>query len=334
MIDALSPSDLQEAINLLRANYVHPGDVDDRSLARATLSGLLAKLDSGALLMPKPGGPGVATGIEAIPEGFYTEILGDRSGYIRLGALTKEHLGDLDKALKNFNEHTLPAVILDLRATPSGTDFDLAAEVIRRFVTKGKPLFTLRKPSINQERLLTSNGDPSFTGLIVLLVDGDTAGAAETIAAVVRYYNHALVVGENTAGQGVEYADLGLGGGSVLRVAVSQVLLPANLNLFPSGVKPDVPIVMPKADKIAVIKAGADKGITQYVFEVERPHLNEAALLHGTTPELDAARDAQAARRRGAPPAKPPLRDTVIQRALDLTATIGVFEPAKPAPGS
>ncbi len=105
--------------------------------------------------------------------------------------------------------------------------------MIRRFVAKGKPLFTLRKPSINQERLLTSNGDPAFNGLTVLLVDGDTAGAAETIAAVVRYYNRALVVGENTPGQGVEYADLGLGGGAILRVAVSQVLLPANMNLFP-----------------------------------------------------------------------------------------------------
>ena len=303
--------------------------MDERALGRATISGLLTRLDDGAKLLPKPGSPGSASGTEPVPDGFYTEILGERSGYVRLGNFNNDHLASLDRALKGFNDRQLPAVLLDLRGTPAGSNYDQASEVIRRFVTKGKPLFTLRKPTINQERLLTSNGDPAYTGLILLLVDGDTAGAAETVAAVVRFYNRALVIGESTAGQGVEYADLGLAGGSVLRVAVSQVVLPGNLNLFPDGVKPDVPVPLARADKITIFKAGMEKGLGPFVNDVERPHLNEAALVNGTTPDLDAAREAQAARRRGGPPAKPPLRDTVVQHAMDLVATIGIYEPGK-----
>ena len=333
IIDSLSPGELQEAINLLRANYIRPADVDERALGRATISGLLTRLDDGAKLLPKPGIPGSAPAVESVPDGFYTEVLGERNGYVRLGALSNDHLGSLDKALKSFNDRGLPAVILDLRGTPAGSNYDQASEVIRRFVAKGKPLFTLRKPSINQERLLTSNGDPSYTGLVLLLVDDDTAGAAETIAAVVRYYNRALVVGENTAGQGVEYADLGLAGGSILRVAISQVMLPGNLNLFPNGVKPDVVVPLSRADKIAIFKTSAEKGLGPFVNDVERPHLNEAALVNGTTPDLDAAREAQAARRRGGPAPKPPIRDVVVQHAMDLVATISVYDPGKP-PGN
>ena len=332
IINNLSQGELQEAINLLRANYIRPADVNDLALARATLSGVLSHLDHGAVLLPKPGTPTQAEPLDQIPDGALVDTLADHTGYVRLGALTKDHLGALDKALKGFTEKNLAAVILDLRATGSSSDYELAAEVIRRFVAKGKPLFTLHKPSNNQDRLFTSNGDPIFNGLILLAVDGDTAGAAETIAAVIRYYDRSLVVGSNTPGQAVEYADLRLSGGSLLRVAVSQILLPANLSIFPGGVKPDVPVEMPREDLIAIFHQSTEKdhAMSQFILDPERLRFNEAALVSGINPEYDAARDAQAARRRGEPAPRPPLRDPVLQRALDLATSIGVME-AKPA---
>ena len=332
IINNLSQGELQEAINLLRANYIRPADVNDLALARATLSGVLSHLDHGAMLLPKPGTPAGPGPADQVPDASLADVLSEHTGYVRLGALTKDHLGALDKALKGFVDKGLPAVILDLRATGPSSDYELAAEVIRRFVAKGKPLFTLHKPSNNQDRLFTSNGDPAFNGLVLVAVDGDTAGAAETIAAVIRSYDRSLVVGSNTPGQAVEYADLRLSGGSLLRVAVSQILLPANLSIFPGGVKPDVPVEMPREDLLAVFHQSVEKdhAMSPFVLDTERPRFNEAALVSGVNPEYDAARDAQAARRRGDPAPRPPLRDPVIQRALDLATAVGVME-AKPA---
>ena len=44
-------------------------------------------------------------------------------------------------------------MVIDLRAT-SSNDFDLAAEMTKRFVAKGKPLWTLRKTAAHQDRAI------------------------------------------------------------------------------------------------------------------------------------------------------------------------------------
>lgn len=348
LVDGLGLDEMQEAIRLLRNNYVNPGETDEKAVTRATLSGLLKRLDNGALLVPVPrppqppanAGAGAALGnppplSREEPSGdFRSEIFPNRTGYVRLGGLTKEHVGELDKALKDFASAKLPATILDLRGTSATNtngsgDYELAAEVARRFVAKGRPLFTLKKPAGGggQDQLFTTNADPLFSGRLLVVADADTTGAAEVVAAVLRADGRALVVGAPTAGQAVEYADFTLGGnaGALLRVAVAQIVLAANnASVFPGGVKPDLPANTERADKLAMFKS--KDAVTAFVFDAERPHFNEAALVAGLNPELDAARDAQARRREGLPPVRPRPHDIALQRAVDLLTALDAME--------
>jgi hypothetical protein len=158
--------------------------------------------------------------------------------------------------------------------------------------------------------------------LIIVLADGDTAGAAEAVAGVIRIYDKALVIGQQTAGRAVEYSDLKLPSGKVLRVAVGEVVLPEGHPLFPGGLKPDVPVEMAAVDKKEVFQASREKGMTPFVMENSRPHLNEAALISGRNPELEAM---EAAQRRNRNPEKSGVHDAVLQRALDLVTSIGIF---------
>src|SRR5205085_3997305 len=181
---------------------------------------------------------------------------------------------------------------------------------------------TLRRTTAKQERNFTSDREPAYQGLIIILADGDTAGAAEAVAGAIRLYDKALVIGQPTAGRAVEYSDLKLPSGKILRVAVGEALLPEDQPLFPGGIKPDVPVEMPAVDKREVFQQSREKGMTPFVVENERPHLNEAALISGKNPELEAM---EAAQRRGGGPEKATVRDPVLQRALDLVTTIGIF---------
>jgi carboxyl-terminal processing protease len=254
---------------------------------------------------------------------FHGELLDGHVGYLRLGALTLPNLQAMDAMLQTFAGKKADAVVLDLRASPATNDFALGAEFAKRFCAKGKSLFTLRKLSAKQERAFTSDRDPAYQGLMIVLADGDTAGPAEAIAGVMRFYNKALIIGQPTAGRAVEFSDLPLNGGRVLRVAVAEAVLPENRPLFPGGLKPDLPVAMPAADKRLVFQQSLQGGMGPFVFEAERPHLNEAALLAGRNPEIEAL---DAAQRRARAAEKPQARDPVLQRAVDVVTSLSVYQ--------
>lgn len=312
-VDELPEADLKELLGIVREHYLAPDKLDEAAILRATTQGLLERFAPGIVL------PLDATAPEKASP-FRTEIIDNRVGYLRLGVLTESTPGELDAALKDFRERYLRAAVLDLRAVPEGSQFEIAAKICERFCPKGRVLFTVRRPSAQQELILTSKQEPAFAGVLVTLTDSDTAGAAEVIAAVLRTQARALVIGQQTRGQAVEFADIPLPSGRNLRIAVAEVTLPENVRVFPGGVAPDIAVEVTAEETERVLHAALDGGVTPLITETERPRLNEAALIAGTNPELDAARA-----RQGRLPV-PVLRDTALQRALDALTTIALFD--------
>ncbi|MGE5212777.1 MAG: S41 family peptidase [Nitrospirota bacterium] len=319
LVNSLGPADLQAFITLLRANFTDPDAITDTELNRATVEGLLVRLPRGITLLA-----GKETTPVATPSAFYSEVIGGRTGYVRLGTLNNSNLQALDKALSGFAAKKVNDLIVDLRASSATSDLSLAAEFAKRFCPKGKPIFTMRKPTGRQDRVFSSDREPAFHGLVMVLADSDTSGVAEGIAAALRFYDKALVIGQPTAGRAAEYSDLPLPNGKDLRVAVAEIVSPEGRSLFPQGLKPDLPVEMSLSEKRQIFQSSSEKGMGPFIYESGRPHMSEAALLAGTNPELEAAEAAQ--QRRGRAPERPPPHDPVLQRALDVVTSLEVYQ--------
>jgi len=316
VIDSLGEADLQAALTILKSNFTSPDALTETELNRATLTGVLTRIPGAMMLLPSREASSPQS-----PTPLYAEIFEGHLGYLRLGDFSSANLRELDKKLQDFGQKKVDALILDLRAS-NGGDFASAAEFAKRFCPKGKPLFSVRKPAARQDRQFTSDRDPSFQGLMVLLVDNDTAGAAEAFAAALRLYNKALAIGQPSAGRAVEYSDVALPSGKTLRVASAEAVLPDDQPLFPGGVKPDLPVEMSPGEKRQIFKLSGERGMAQFVYETDRPHLNEAALIAGTNPELEIPDTQRRTRARsGSPP-----RDAVVQRALDVVTSLEVYQ--------
>jgi hypothetical protein len=313
LINSLGQADVQAAISLLKSNFTKPEAINETELNRATLQGLMARLDHGLVLLPDK-----ASGPSDVPAPFYAEILEGHVGYLRLGSLSPANLQAMDKKLGEFAGKKVDALAIDLRSS-SGTDFAAAADFAKRFCGKGKTLFTLRKQG-KQDRAFTSDREPIYHGLIVILADADTSGAAEALATALRFHDKALIIGQSTAGRAFEYADLPLPSGKILRMAVSEAVSPDGHSLYPDTVKPDLPVDFSPVEKRQIFQLSMEKGLTPFIFETERPHLNEAALIAGTNPELESADQ-----RRGRGQDRFP-RDAVLQRALDLVTSLEIYQ--------
>lgn len=315
ILDGLNAADLEKAISLIQEKYVHPAEVTGTELSRATLDGLLDRLGPGATLLPG------RAATSPTPAPFYREIIAGHIGYLRPGDLNRAQLQELDTTLRAFAGKKIDALVLDLRGCMEMSDYAAAAEFAGRFVAKSEPLFELRGPSGSPAQSFVSKNAPSYSGILVVLVDQDTVGAAEALAAVLRH-NKAITIGQKTAGRPTEYSDLSLPSGKILRLAVAEAVLPGGETQLAQGLTPDLTVALPEQEKTEMFQQSQTKGMEQFVFETDRPHFNEAALLAGTNPEIEAAE----ARQRRARGERPGPHDPVLQRAVDVVTSIAVYE--------
>ncbi len=317
--DFLSEDELKSVIQTLRETYVRPAELDDAALARARLQGIFERLGNGARVLSGA----VSENSETQP--FRAALLPDGIAYIRLGTVGPAAVATLDSTLAGYAKPPA-ALILDLRATPPHSDFEQAAEICRRFCAKGRILFTVKRTRANDEEILTSRVEPKWRGTLVVLVDGDTAGSGEVIAAVLRTHVGAYIIGQQTKGEAAQFEEIPLSKGRVLRVAVGEVTLPDATPVFPGGLRPDLVVDIPQEKTDEVLLAGlAEADMAVLVADKERPRMNEAALVAGTNPELEAMQETQRKKAAGEP-LKPRLRDLALQRAVDFVTAVRIAE--------
>jgi hypothetical protein len=321
-VDGLSPDDVAKAVSALKQDFVRPDALSDEQLARATLQGLLDRLAPAVSLAT-----GTAGAEPATP--FYSEAYEGKTGYLRLGDFN--NIPKAAAVIKEWNGKAIGAVVLDLRGTPPSSDFDAGAQLARLFCAKGTELFSLTagkgralkgadSPS-GQTRTFSVESDPVFTGILVVLVDGGTGEAPEAVAASLQKCAKALIVGDKTAGRAFQYSDVPLAGGALLRVAVAQVILPDGKEPGEIGLTPDINVGLGVTSKQQVMDSITARGVVSVIEEHDRAHLNEAALVSGSNPEVDELEAEEA----GQKPEEPVI-DRQLQRALDLVTSISIYQ--------
>ena len=126
-------------------------------------------------------------------------------GYIHINGFTESTTQELESALmllspKEPNAVAMKALILDLRANSGGV-FESAIETARRFLPSGVITSMVHEdPKLNFVYHAKNPGALSVP--MVVIVDGDTASAAEVLAGALKENNRAVLVGQKTFGKG------------------------------------------------------------------------------------------------------------------------------------
>ena len=311
---------LAEALGLIRTNLPGMGAAE---LNRAALDGLVGALSPRVRWAGLP-----ETNAASAPAISRTALHDGEIGYVRAQQIGSTFATELRGACDRLlSTNKLQGLVIDLRYA-KGQHYPAAAGSADLFLSKERPLMNW-----GQGLKSSTPKTNSYNFPVALLVNGETAGAAEALAAVFRSTGLGIVVGTPTLGQAAIYQEFKLSTGETLLIARAPIKLGDGAELPIRGLKPDIQVsVHPETERLFYADAFAaapilELGGTNSLSSTNRSRrfrISEADLVRerreGFDPDTLGSNE----------PEKPVVRDPSLARALDVLKGLAVVRHARP----
>ncbi len=182
-------------------------------------------------------------------------------GYIAIYQFTDSTTAEFDTILTETMANDPKGLIIDLRDNPGGY-VDSALDILGYFFKKGETVAKLKIADqyFNEE----SPGAGTLKDMpVVVLVNENTASAAEIVAAALQEKKSATLIGQQTYGKGTVqevniYTD-----GSLLKLSIAKWLTADGNDIDHLGIKPTIEVVATKDDAIGKTDTQLQKAIDE-----------------------------------------------------------------------
>lgn len=171
-------------------------------------------------------------------------MLQDSIGYMEISGFTYKTPDQYREAFAKLQSQGMDRLIVDLRDNPGGL-LDSVCEILEEILPEGLIVYTEDKHGSRRE--WTCSGEHPLDIPLVVLVNQDTASAAEIFTGAVKDYGIGTVVGTTTYGKGIVQSLMSLGDGSALQLTTAYYYTPNGVNIHKTGIEPDV---VAEADEI------------------------------------------------------------------------------------
>lgn len=184
-------------------------------------------------------------------------------GYLRIDTFSSTVSSQVKDSLEKFQKQNINSIIIDLRSN-SGGFLSSAEEVANLFIEKGKVIYSLE--SKNYSKTIKDDTTSKTDYKMVVLIDENTASAAEILAAALKDSYGATLVGKKSYGKGKVQQTFKLNNGSMVKYTSAKWLRPNGECIDEAGIEPDYSIdlelVKDKSGNIThVVDTQLDKAI-------------------------------------------------------------------------
>ena len=323
--DAAAP-DFKEVYDLVRA---HLAGMSEAQLNQAAVQALVSGLGSRVSLVTNGSAAKAQSDAPLVSK---SSVFDGEIGYLRIERVA-EGLADAVRETcgKLAASNKLAGVIFDLRYA-AGDDYASAAATAELFVKKPQALLNWGNGMVRSK-----DNSEALSVPVAVLVNRQTVGAAEALAAVLRETGAGLILGGSTAGQAMIGQEFPLKNGDRLRIATAPIQLGDGSAMSGQGLKPDIAVevtavdertfyadaykVLSRAEPLAAAGPVATNSVNGTNRATRRPRFNEAELVRERR-EGSSEADMTALRERDLE--KPLVNDPALARALDLLKGLAV----------
>lgn len=136
---------------------------------------------------------------KSVPDAFMVK---PGIGFVKIEQFNETTSHELDEDMKAMDEDQMKGLILDLRSNPGGL-LNEAVAVADHFLPKGDVIVS-HKGRASAEHVYTArNGNHGRDYPIVVLVNRNSASAAEIVSGALQDHDRAWILGDNTFGKGL-----------------------------------------------------------------------------------------------------------------------------------
>lgn len=158
--------------------------------------------------------------------------------YINISQFASDTGTELKDTLNNMNITKFKGLILDMRYNHGG-ELNAAVQVASYFIPKGPVVYIVDK----QGNIDTKMATGTYLGMpMVVLVNEESASAAEIVAGAIKDKGTGSLVGVKTFGKGIVQTIFPLDSGTSVKLTTAKYLTPNKVDIHKKGIKPDVEV--------------------------------------------------------------------------------------------
>lgn len=198
--------------------------------------------------------------LESVKE---AQMLIHNIGYVRVNSFSDTTAKDMERHIKDLVAQNMKGLVVDLRWNSGGL-LSASKQVCELFLPRNSLVTYTRgriredgSPSKEDMRLYTSEKPILPPDLpLIILVNSESASAAEIVTGAMQYYQRAIVIGEKTFGKGSVQTVIPLQRppNTGLRITTALYYTPADVTIDHQGILPDVEVKMTREQEIALAK--------------------------------------------------------------------------------
>lgn len=183
---------------------------------------------------------------EVIVPSVSHRMLDDKIGYIRISSFVNGTQKDFEDALADLQSQGMQGVVFDMRDNGGGM-VDSVVAILDDILPAGTVVYTMDKSGKRED--YTSDDAKKIDIPVTVLVNENTASAAEIFTGAIRDFNYGTIIGTNTFGKGIVQSTVPLSDGSAVKITVATYYTPSGECIHEKGIKPDIELEFSYADE-------------------------------------------------------------------------------------